>query len=177
MKMRSGVRTKVHWKDYLAHTYRQLWGGCWGSWRIWVVSLLPYILGAGMGWLIVPLLVDISPDGGRTTLAIAGAYGALGAYVTNCFIAPRLQKSAVAEEGTFCGSLTLSWNEDGVTTSVGGATCTFSWLALIGITETKKTLFIQADQCEAVVIPLNVFEDANDLAAFKAYAIARIKAK
>ncbi len=141
-----------------------------------MITLLPYAVGAAAGWFIVPALTADGMDGGRSSLATAGAFGAMSAFVVNCWIAPRLQKPQVANDGVFCGSLTLTWNENAMTTSVGGSTRTILWSAVSGITETDLTLFLQVDFCEAIVIPLSVFEDKDDLAAFKAYAEAQIAA-
>ncbi|MEO1362106.1 MAG: YcxB family protein [Pseudomonadota bacterium] len=146
------------------------------SWRIWLVTILPYVLGAGAGWLIVPILTENGADGGRMGFAIAGFYGAVSAYLVNCLIAPRLQKPLVAEEGVFCGSMNLNWNENDITISIGGATYTVSWSALSGTTETNHTLFLQVERYEAFVIPLSVFKDEDDLAAFKHFADERIAA-
>lgn len=63
-----------------------------------------------------------------------------------------------------------------MTTSVGGSARSILWCAVRGITETDLTLFLQVDFCEAIVIPLSVFEDKDDRAAFKAYAEAQIAA-
>lgn len=172
-EIRSGQRTKAHWQEYLAHTQRQLWGGHWKSWRVWVIVLLPYALGAAAGWYILPLLIERDLSGERILLALAGMYGALGAWLVNCKIAPKLMKPAVLEQGTFCGQLTLNWNEDWVKTYVSGAEYKLSWSAILRITETKLTLFLQSDQCEAAVIPLNVFDDEKDIADFKVYAEKR----
>ena len=173
--MRSGLRTKAHWNDYIAHTRRQIWGGVWLSWRVWLVTILPYIIGAGAGLYIVPLLSENGIESGNSDLVMAGLLGAVGAYVANRIVAPFLQKPLVADEGVFCGSLTLSWNENDVSTSTGGATHTVSWSALSGMTETKQTLFLAMGPCEALVIPLSVFEDEKDVSAFKTYAEARIE--
>lgn len=140
------------------------------------MSLLPYALGAVAGLYILPLLIERDLSSERILLALAGIYGAWGAWLVNCKIAPMLMKPAVLEQGTFCGQLALNWNEDWVKTYVGGAEYKLSWSAILRIAETKLTLFLQSDQCEAVVIPLNVFGDKKDIADFKVYAEKRIVA-
>lgn len=131
---------------------------------MWVLAVLPYILGAGLALLAVPLTEDGAPE--QAALLLAGLLGALGAYVANCLIAPLLRKPVCTDPGPFCGEVTVSWDDTGVATECNGVRYEARWNVVRGVHESGGVTLLQTDTCEAVVVPDDCFTSEDDRASF-----------